>query len=214
MGHGHGPPEAIRHRVVGTDSIEGRERYELLTSLVVPRPIGWVSTYGADGISNLAPFSFFSAISATPMLVSLSIGTRRGVAKDSLRNILDVHDFCVNVVTESQLEAMNQTAADLPSDVDEFTHADLPVAEAESVRAPYVANCPAVFECTLFKVLDLEGAGRLIVGEVKAVRLDPTLSFVEGSTLVECGDLRPVGRLGGSLYTQLGEIRVLRRPGS
>jgi flavin reductase (DIM6/NTAB) family NADH-FMN oxidoreductase RutF len=214
LGHGHGPPEAIRHRVVGTDSIEGRERYELLTSLVVPRPIGWVSTYGADGISNLAPFSFFSAISATPMLVSLSIGTRRGVAKDSLRNILDVHDFCVNVVTESQLEAMNQTAADLPPDVDEFTHADLPVAEAESVRAPYVANCPAVFECTLFKVLDLEGAGRLIVGEVKAVRLDPTLSFVEGSTLVECGDLRPVGRLGGSLYTQLGEIRVLRRPGS
>ena len=210
----HGPPEAIRHQVVGTDSIEGYERYELLTSLVVPRPIGWVSTYGADGIPNLAPFSFFSAISATPMLVSLAIGTRRGVAKDSLRNILDVHDFCVNVVTEDQLEVMNQTAADLPPNVNEFTHTGLPLAEAETVHAPYVSSCPAVLECTLFKEVDLSNGACLIVGEAKAVRLDPTLSFVEGSSLINSGELRPVGRLGGGSYALLGEIKVLQRPGS
>ena len=94
----------LRHRIIRTDAVDGRERYELLTSLVVPRPIGWVSTRGASGVPNVAPFSFFSAVASSPMLVSLSIGTRGGVAKDSLRNILDQGAFCVNVVTEAQLE--------------------------------------------------------------------------------------------------------------
>ena len=84
------------------------------------------------------------------MLVSLSIGTRGGVAKDSLRNILDQCAFCVNVVTEPQLDAMNLTAASLPPEDDEFAFAGLYVAEAETVYAPYVADCPAVLECELY----------------------------------------------------------------
>ena len=149
------PEGPLRHRIIRTDAVDGRERYELLTSLVVPRPIGWVSTRGAGGVPNVAPFSFFSAVASSPMLVSLSIGTRGGVAKDSLRNILDRGAFCVNVVTEAQLEAMNRTAASLPPDADEFAFAELPVAEAETVDAPYVANCPAVLECELYRHLDL-----------------------------------------------------------
>jgi len=206
------PSEPIRHRVISTADADGVERYQLLTSLVVPRPIGWVSTRADDGTLNLAPFSFFSAISASPMLVSLSIGTRRGVAKDSLRNIRDQGTFCVNVVTEGQLAAMNQTAASLPADEDEFAFAGLPVASAESVEAPYVANCPAVLECRLFKEVDLDGTGTLIIGEVMAVRLAPSLETIEGSAFVDSEALRPVGRLWGSAYTLLGEVKILERP--
>ena len=208
----HDPSEEIRHRVISTAAIDGVERYQLLTSLVVPRPIGWVSTRGEDGTLNVAPFSFFAAISASPMLVSLSIGVRRGIAKDSLRNIRHRGAFCVNVVTEGQLVDMNQTAASLPSDQDEFALAGLEVAEAESVEAPYVANCPAVLECRLFKEVDLDGTGSLVIGEVTAVRLDQTLPTIEGSAFVDTEALRPVGRLWGSAYTLLGEVKILERP--
>jgi flavin reductase (DIM6/NTAB) family NADH-FMN oxidoreductase RutF len=198
--------------VIHTDAVDGLERYQLLTSLVVPRPIGWVSTRGASGVPNVAPFSFFSAVASSPMIVSLSIGTRDGVAKDSLRNILDQGAFCVNVVTETQLEAMNRTAASLPPEDDEFAFAGLAVAEAETVDAPYVADCPAVLECELYKHVDLAHVGGLVLGEVKGVRLDPELAIVEGSAFVDSEVLRPVGRLWGPAYTLLGEIRVLARP--
>jgi len=146
------------------------------------------------------------------MLVSLSIGTRGGAAKDSLRNILDQGAFCVNVVTEPQLEAMNRTAASLPSEVDEFAFAGLSVGEAETVEAPYVADCPAVLECELYKHVALGEAGGLVLGEVKGVRLDPDLTIVEGSSFVDTEELRPVGRLSGFSYSLLGEIRVVPRP--
>ena len=146
------------------------------------------------------------------MLISLSIGTRQGAAKDSLSNIRDQGAFCVNVVTEGQLAAMNQTAASLPADQDEFAFAGLPVAVAETVEAPYVANCPAVLECRLFKDVNLDGTGSLIIGEVMAVRLDPALGTIEGSEYVDSEGLKPVGRLWGSAYTLLGEIKILERP--
>jgi len=146
------------------------------------------------------------------MLVSLSIGKRGGVVKDSLRNILDQRAFCVNVVTEPQLEAMNRTAAGLPPDGNEFDFAGLSVAEAETVDAPYVAECPAVLECELYKEVDLGEAGGLVLGEVKGVRLDPELPVVQGSAFVDSEGLRPVGRLWGSAYSLLGEVRVVPRP--
>ena len=206
------PGEPLRHRVIHTDAVDGRERYQLLTSLVVPRPIGWVSTRSEDGVLNIAPFSFFSAVAASPMLVSLSIGRRGGVAKDSLRNILDRGAFCVNVVTEPQLEVMNRTAAGLPPEDDEFVFAGLSVAEADTVDAPYVADCPAVLECELHKHVDLGEAGGLVLGEVKGVRLDPELRIVEGSAFVDSEGLRPVGRLWGSAYALLGDVRMVPRP--
>ena len=136
--------------LVRTADISGKDRYQLLTSLVVPRPIGWLSTFGKDGTANLAPFSFFAALADTPMLVGVSIGWRAGEPKDTLRNILDTRAFCINVVTESQLEAMNASSGDYPPEVDEFAVAGLPMANASLVRAPYVESCPAVMECRLY----------------------------------------------------------------
>ena len=206
------PSNAVEHKVIETDEVTGFDRYQLLTSLVVPRPIGWVSTYGKDGVLNVAPFSFFSAVAASPMLVSVSIGTRMGIPKDSLQNILDQKAFCVNIVTEAQAVQMNETSADFPPEQDEFERVGLPIGVAEKVGAPYVANCPAVLECELFNELNLGDAGRMIIGEVKAVRLDPSLEFKEGSFLVDTKVLRPVARLGGPEYTLLGDILIIPRP--
>ena len=206
--------DLIQHRTIQTDEVTGLDRYQLLTSLVVPRPIGWISTYGKNGVLNLAPFSFFSAVAASPMLVSVSIGTRMGNPKDSLRNIRDQKAFCVNIVTEAQVQKMNETSADFSPEQGEFERANVPVGVAGMVNAPYVGNCPAVLECELYRELDLGDAGGLLLGEVKAVRLDSSIGFKEGSHLIDTTDLRPVARLGGAEYTLLGDILVIPRPSS
>jgi flavin reductase (DIM6/NTAB) family NADH-FMN oxidoreductase RutF len=207
------PQEGPVETFISTGEISGRERYQLLTSLVVPRPIGWLSTFSHDGHANLAPFSYFTAVAATPMLVGVSIGHRKGAPKDSLRNILDTGAFCVNVVTEPQLEVMNATSGEYPPEVDEFETAGLPMARAAQVNAPYVANCPAVMECRLFKEVDLgEAPNTLVLGEVVAVRLLPELDRVPDSYYVDTKSLRPVGRLWGREYGLIEVTRGVGRP--
>lgn len=199
--------------LVRPDGLDGRERYQLLTSLVVPRPIGWVSTRSADGTPNLAPFSYFNALSSSPMLVGISIGHRRRGPKDSLVHVRDRKAFCVNVVTERHLEAMNQSSADHPREVSEFEVTGLEPAEAEEVDAPYVAGCPAVLECRLVKEVALGDApNTLVVGEVVAVHLAPELLRIDESWFVDHEALRPVGRLWGGAYALLGEVIVRERP--
>ncbi|UCF21287.1 MAG: flavin reductase family protein [Gemmatimonadota bacterium] len=198
--------------LIETDEISAGDRYQLLTSLVVPRPIGWLSSFASDGSANLAPFSYFAALADTPMLVGASIGRRRGGPKDTLRNIRETKAFCVNVVTEGQLEAMNATAGDYPPEVDEFEVAGLPRARAARVFAPYVGNCPAVLECRLYREVELGPSNSLVIGEVVAVRIDPSLRRVPGSCHVATESLRPVGRLFSVHYSLLGPIKALARP--
>ena len=199
--------------IFDTHALSGPERYQLLTSLVVPRPVAWVSTRGADGRPNLAPFSYFAAVSATPFLISVSIGSRRGVPKDTLRNIRDTGAFCVNVATEPRLAQINETSGEWGPEVDEFVRAGVPMAEAESVAAPYVADCPAVLECRLFKLVELEGSpNTLVIGEVLRVRLSDDVPLAPGTLFADTAALRPVARLWGDLYALVGETPSLKRP--
>lgn len=140
---------------VRPEDLTGRERYGILTSLVVPRPIGWISTHSADGIPNVAPFSFFTALSSSPPLVGASIGFRKGEPKDTLRNIRETGAFCVNVCSESLLEAMNLSSGEYPPSVDEISLAGLTAAMGEVVDAPWVAESPAVLECEVFREVEL-----------------------------------------------------------
>jgi len=201
------------------ERLDGRGRYALLTSLVVPRPIGWLSTYGPDGTANLAPFSYFGALSSAPMLVGVSIGHRRDpgggprVPKDSLTNVRARGAFCVNVVSERLLEAMNATSAEVGPGIDEFELAGLEAARSERVDAPFVASCPAALECRVEKEVGLGAApNTLVIGRVVGVRLDASLA-VDGETwAVDPEALRPVGRLGGASYALPGKVRVIPRP--
>ena len=203
-----GQPRAIR-----MDEIGGRERYHLLTSLLVPRPIGWVSSRSAAGLKNLAPFSFFAALTSSPVLIGISFGARRGSPKDTLSNIRETGSFCVNIVTEKHLLAMNESGGEHPPDIDEFAVAGVVAAESTLVGAPYVEDCPAVFECKLVNEVVLgDSTAVLVVAEVVGVRIGPELSFLPGTFLVEPDSLRPVARLGGDYYGFLGETPKLSRP--
>lgn len=205
------PSSPLRH--VRPSGLEGRERYQLLTSLVVPRPIGWISTWSGAGVANLAPYSFFNALSASPMLVGVSVGRRRGEPKDTLRNIRRREAFCVNVVSEDLLEAMNLSSAEVDPEIDEFVLTGLEAARAREVDAPFVARAPAVLECRLFQEVDLgEASSVLLIGEVENVALRSDLETVPGTVAVEPTALKPVGRLGVDRYSLLGEVRVLPRP--
>lgn len=200
-------------RSIDPAAISALNRYHLMTSLVVPRPIGWISSWSGSGVANLAPFSYFSAVSIDPMLVTVSIGSRRDRFKDTITNIRARRAFCVNVVTEDQLEAMNETSASVDPDVDEFELAALPRAESTRVDAPFVADCPAILECELRQEVDLGGApNALVVAEVVGVRLSEELDFEEGTMIVRPESLRPVGRLGGAAYGIIREVERVLRP--
>lgn len=199
--------------ILDTAALDNRGRYQLLTSLVVPRPIAWLSTRSAAGAPNLAPFSYFAALSATPFLVGVSIGSRAGQPKDSLRNILETGAFCVNLATAPQLREMNESAGEWGPEVNEFERAGVPMAQAESVDAPYVATCPVVLECRLFQQVPLAGSpNTLVIGEVLRVRLADEVRLVEGTLFADTRSLDPLARLWGDNYSLIGEMPSLPRP--
>ena len=200
-------------QVILAEDMSAREQYQMMVSLVVPRPIAWVSTRSMTGVANLAPFSYFAGLAADPMLLGISIGMRAGQPKDTLANIRATGAFCVNMVTMEHLEAMNQSAGDYTPDESEFDAAGLELAEARTVPAPYVANAPAVMECRWFREVTLGPATTtLIIGEVTAVRLRGDLQLEPGSHFVDASPLHPVGRLWGTNYAPVGEKVSLERP--
>lgn len=202
------PPSMIDPAV-----LSHRDRYRLLSSLIIPRPIGWLSTRSASGFPNLAPFSYFNAVSASPPLLAVSINLRRGVPKDSLANIRETGAFCVNVVSADLLEAMNASSADVAPEVDEFGLAGLTAIAGRVVDAPRVKEARAALECLLYKEVDLgEAPSTLIIGEVKAIHLSPVLRLEGESWAVDPESLAPVGRLGTDAFALLGEVRRLSRP--
>ena len=182
--------------------------YRFLISAVVPRPIAFVSTQGSSGDTNLAPFSYFNAIASEPPLVAIAISDRADDPKDTLRNIRETQEFVVNIVSESLLDAMVQTAGEWPRRVSEFGPSGLTPLPSERVRPPYVAESPLQLECRLHREIPL-GNSILIVGEVVLARVrDEVLS--DGR--VDPAKLAPVGRLGGELYAGLGPVHKRARP--
>ena len=198
--------------------LTARARYELLTSLVVPRPIGWIGSWGPDGTANLAPFSYFAALSSSPLQVGVSVGHRRDsdggrVPKDTLRNVREQGAFAVHVVTEPFLEAMNATSAELSATESEFAGAGLEVVPARVIDAPTVAGAPVVLECRVRQEVPLgEAPNTLVIGEVVHLRVSEELGFAPGTHRVDPEALRPVARLGGADYALLGRVRTLPRP--
>jgi flavin reductase (DIM6/NTAB) family NADH-FMN oxidoreductase RutF len=178
------------------------DMYRFLITVVVPRPIAFISTVSAAGQFNLAPFSFFNALSSDPPLVGIAITDRADDPKDTLRNVRETQEFVINVVSEDLLERMVRTSGEWPRDTDEFGVSGLtPVASAR-VRAPRVAESPAHLECRLHREIAL-GNSIFVVGEVVLAEVRDDV-LTDGR--VDPEKLRAVGRLGGTSYTRLGEV--------
>jgi flavin reductase (DIM6/NTAB) family NADH-FMN oxidoreductase RutF len=168
------------------------DNYKLLTNLVVPRPIAWVTTLDPAGSINLAPFSFFNAIGSDPLYVVIGIGQRGdGSPKDTAQNIQSTGEFVVNLVTEDLLDAMNISAADFPPDQSEVTAARLHAAPGIRVKTPRLAESQASLECKLFRAETL-GANTLIIGEVVMFHVADHLV----GPRFHINNFAPVGRLG------------------
>lgn len=182
--------------------------YRFMIGAVVPRPIAFISTVSRDGVFNVAPFSFFNAITSRPPLLGVSINRRRGEPKDTLRNIQDVGDFVVNVVSEPLLERMVRTSGDWPEDVDEFAITGLAPVASDLVKSPRVGESPVSMECRLERVIEL-GDTFFIVGEI--VRAHVADDVLTGG-VVDIAKLRPVGRLGGDGYSIVREVLHHARP--
>ena len=198
---------------ISVPDLEPRHKYQLLTSIVVPRPIGWISTYGTDGTPNLAPFSYYAAISHSPMLVGVSIGHRRTGPKDTLVNIRHQSAFCANLVTEAHLESMNATSGDYPPARSEFEATGLEPSPAAKVNAPFVKGAPVVMECRVFQEVDLgEAPNTLVIGEVVQIRVHESVPRAPDTEYLDSAALAPVGRLWGPTYAGLGHIRQIPRP--
>jgi flavin reductase (DIM6/NTAB) family NADH-FMN oxidoreductase RutF len=184
------------------------EIYRFLISAVVPRPIAFVSTRDAAGALNLAPFSYFTAISSAPPLVGIAITDREGDPKDTLRNIRETGEWVINVVSESILPAMVRTAGEWPPGTSEFEVSGLTPAPSERVAAPYVRESPLQLECRLHREIPL-GNSFFVVGEVVFARADDA---VVRDGRVDPTLLAAVGRLGGELYAPLREVARVPRP--
>jgi flavin reductase (DIM6/NTAB) family NADH-FMN oxidoreductase RutF len=170
-------------------------------ALVVPRPVGWVATLSKDGVANLAPYSFFNAVSDRPPMLMFSSGG----SKDSLRNILETGEFTFSIATWALREAMNLSSALVVPSVDEFELAGLTKAASKFIAPPRVAESPAAFECKLWQTLPLPAPPRgegytLIIGSVVGVYIDD--AFIQDG-LVQSGAMRALARLGYMDYSVL-----------
>lgn len=144
-----------------------RQRYKILVSTVTPRPIAWVTTLGASGVVNAAPYSFFNAVGDDPPLVVLGLlKDGAGQDKDTATNILDNGEFVVNLVTEADMEAMNLSCADTPRDVSEVEYAGIAVEPSTIVAPPRIATSPVSFECRLARKVEIGPRQIIVVGEV------------------------------------------------
>src|ERR1700712_1135829 len=179
------------------------EVYALLNSIVVPRPIAWVSTRSSSGVDNLAPHSYFTVASVHPPVVQF---TSVGI-KDSLRNVRETGEFVVNVSTHPLVDAVNRTATRFAPDVDEFLAAGIETETSEMVAPPRVAASPVVIECALVDERSF-GASTVVFGEVLHIAVSPEV-LRDGEVAPDL--LAPVARLGGSLWSELGTVFELSR---
>lgn len=195
----------MKFRQIDPAALEGREPYFLITALVVPRPIAWVSTVSPDGRTNVAPHSYFNVISSNPWILHF---TSTG-EKDTLRNARDTGDFVINVVGRDMVEKMNYTSGDLPPDESEFEWAGVTPVASVHIRSPRVGEARVAFECKVEDIVS-KGNGHMVFGRVLVAHVDEDL-FVDGR--VDPTILKPIGRLGGSQYTDASEgLFEIKRP--
>lgn len=187
-------------------------RHDPFKALVAPRPIGWISSRSAAGTVNLAPYSFFNAVSSEPPVVMFS---SEGL-KDTIRNVIETGEFVCNIVGRAQTLAMNATSAPLPPGENEFRHAGLEEVPSRLVAPPRVRDAAAALECRLlthFELKDLEGraTGRHVAfGQVVGVHIEDRV-IVAGR--VDVTAIQPLARLGYKDYSAVEAVFELERPG-
>jgi flavin reductase (DIM6/NTAB) family NADH-FMN oxidoreductase RutF len=189
-------------------TVSARDAYGLLISCIIPRPIAFVTTLSKEGVTNLAPFSFFNGVTSDPPVISIAVATKRdGSKKDTWRNIEETGEFVVNVVVPDLMDAVILGARELPHNVSELELSKLPTLPSVKVKPPRLAGSPVQMECTLLKIVDVEETA-LILGRVV---LFHAKDEVVANGRVDPRRLTFVGRLGGDGYCRVTDLFERKR---
>lgn len=187
--------------------------YKLLTGIVIPRPIGWISTINEDGIHNLAPFSYFNAVGDDPPHIMFSTVHSNNLNKDTLNNVLATKQFVVNMVTEDLVEQMNLTSQPIAANESEFELAGLTPIASSLVKPPRVKECKITMECEMVHHYKLEnsktGGATIVIGKIVLFHIDESVLLENYKINLET--YKPIARLAGSNYSKLGEIFSIKR---
>jgi flavin reductase (DIM6/NTAB) family NADH-FMN oxidoreductase RutF len=194
-------------------TLNNHDSHEIMVGAIQPRPIAFVSTISKDGIYNLAPFSFYVAMCSKPAIVGFGIGLKRGgKKKDTLVNIEDTKEFVINFVSDPLTKAMNQSAGEYSSHVDEFKMVGLTPIPGDFVKAPRVAESPISMECRLKQILQFgepPSMHSFVIGEVVQIYVNDEY-LVNG--VIQSSKLKAIGRLGEDLYCKVIDIFEMKRP--
>ncbi|KQT25104.1 MAG: flavin reductase family protein [Bradyrhizobium sp.] len=186
----------------------GAERiYRLMTGIVVPRPIAWVTSLSSKGVLNLAPFSAFTFVSQKPPMLAISVGRKGANYKDTGHNILDTEEYVIHIADTPLMNAVHDSSVEHPPEISEVEHLGLETLPCDLVKVRRLAAAPIAMECRFRQCLEFgEAKSRLIVGEVVMFHLRDGL-VNDGK--VETKALDPIARIGGPRYARLGEIVTL-----
>ncbi len=196
--------------IIDPYEIGKKEAYNLFTSVIVPRPIAWVTTLNENGSTNAAPFSFFMGVTIHPPRLVFSVSSRKGEPKDSARNIIRNEEFVVNLVTQTNVISMNITSVDYEYGIDELRQANLLTGESEKISTPYIKESPVNMKCRLEKIVKIgEPTSYLIIGEVVLFHVDDAV-YSDG--VVDPHKLQSVGRMGNPHYSNVNDIFRMDRP--
>lgn len=188
------------------------ELYRLMISVIVPRPIAFISSVSKSGVLNLAPFSYFMGVCSHPPIIAVSIIERPAGPKDTANNIQETAQFVVNLVTEDIAEKMNIASGDYPPEINEFEMSGLTPIPSTSVKPPRVAESPISMECRLYemsKVGNSPYASYLTLGEIVLFHIRDEL-WADGE--VDVHKLHAIGRMSGPRYTKTRDIFEMQRP--
>lgn len=188
------------------------ERYKLLTGLVVPRPIAWVTSLNPDGSVNAAPFSFFNSMGSDPGLVVIGVGNHDPARpKDTAANIKRSGVFVVNMVSEELAQAMNLTAVEFPQGYSEIEAVGLSLSPSVHIPVPRIAESPAGFECKLHSVLEI-GRNRILIGEVLGAFVQDEYVADPQKLYLRTEQMHLIGRMHGrGGYTRTRDFFEIKR---
>lgn len=210
------PPDLARAPTRHFDfaAMSGDDRYRLMASTIMPRPIAWVITCSRDGEINAAPYSFFNMFGADRPVIALGVLARPGAAKDTAANIRATGEFVVNLVPFALAEAMNITCIDAPPDIDELALAGLTTVPSLAIQPPRIAASPVAFECRQTHLIDTGPGQLLVVGEVlHAHYAEHVLTGDPARPRVDHNALDLIGRMhGASAYLRTNDTFDLTRP--
>ena len=187
--------------------LDAETAYRLITGVVVPRPIAWVTSLSGSGVLNLAPFSAFTFVSPKPPMLAISVGRKGGIYKDTAQNILNNEEYVVHIADSSLMTAVHESSTEHPPDVSEVEELRLSTLPGERIKVPRLAAAPIAMECRFRQCLEFgETRSRLIVGEVLVFHIRDGLL---NNGKIETKALDPIARIAGPRYAKLGEIVTL-----